>query len=237
METGRELDNAMRELEGKLAQLRRLMADSTVPFAVYAEAEAWAKSLLQSVHLTDSLASELRRVLLGESLEKSAGPNEPAFFSVQTAPPTALTEMEVELERVFGSEVAETDEVPETNEEITATERKVDEVIVGLLGHLPEAQDLDVVKDLLQRLKDLQTRAELYGQTPSEEERIQQWTVEALDALKKLERDRTDFPPDRDSDEPIGGAPVGAVPKPKPPSHAPENARTFEEAMALPRNP
>ncbi|MDX1935319.1 MAG: hypothetical protein SFU56_22195 [Capsulimonadales bacterium] len=104
MDTGRELEAAMRELEVKLPQLRRLMADATLPFGVAEEAEAWASSLLHSIRLTDSLASQLRRVLLGESTRKPADSDmEAPFVILRLNPPPVMTEMEAELERVFGS--------------------------------------------------------------------------------------------------------------------------------------
>lgn len=98
MDTGRELEQALRELEAKLPQLRRLMADSTVPFAVYEEAEAWAANLLQSVRLTDSLASQLRRTLLGNP---ESVPEVSPVIAESSPVVGGLTEMELEPERVF----------------------------------------------------------------------------------------------------------------------------------------
>lgn len=64
-----ELERAIRLLEGKLPELRRLISESELTFQMSPEAEAMGERLRDALAIADDAASALRRVLLGGTID------------------------------------------------------------------------------------------------------------------------------------------------------------------------
>ena len=94
-----DLETLIRELESKLPDLRRLIAEGEMMIAASDETKATAERLALAIRLTDAEVSALRRALLGAMMpeEKTAGET-PAEASVLDAD---YNDAARELERIL----------------------------------------------------------------------------------------------------------------------------------------
>lgn len=132
-----ELERAIRELEAKLPELRRLIAESELTFTLSPDAEAAGRRLLDAIAEADDTAGALRRLLLDGTPSADSSPDAPLSTAhdheqgIQAA--RDLERVLAELERRLGlgpeQPPAESEEKPR---------------IVGLTAeyHLPFTTDL-----------------------------------------------------------------------------------------------